>query len=64
MPLLDFDSVKALRETPVERCPECEYAVYRSYCRECDEYCHLGHGWLCQQPTAVSDRVHEQHRHY
>jgi hypothetical protein len=61
MPLLSYEAVKALREAPVEQCCECGYAVYKSYCRECDEYCHLGHGWVC---TRATDREHEEHRHY
>jgi hypothetical protein len=64
MPLLDYDQVKALRETPVRRCPGCGYAAYRSYCRECDVFCELGHGHLCTTAQALSDREHEEHRHY
>jgi hypothetical protein len=60
MPLLDYEAVKALRETPVRRC-SCGYAAYRSYCRECDVYCELGHGHLC---TEATDQEHENHRHY
>jgi hypothetical protein len=61
MPQLDYESVKALRETPVERCARCGYAVYKSYCRNCDVFCYLGHGWLC---PLFTDREHEEHRHY
>lgn len=64
MPLLDFEAVKALRESPVKRCPACGYAEYQSYCRECDVYCYLGHGHLCTTLYAIRDREHEQHRHY
>jgi hypothetical protein len=64
MPLLDYESVKALRETPVERCLDCGYAAYKSYCRTCDEFCWLGHGWLCPSLQATKYRLHEQHRHY
>jgi hypothetical protein len=64
MPLLDYEAVKALRETPVEQCTRCGYAKYRSYCRECDVYCELGHGHLCDSTGAMRDREHEGHRHY
>ena len=64
MPWLDYPSLRGLRETPVEQCPDCQMAVYKSYCRKCDVFCWLGHGHLCQSVQAIEDREHEEHRHY
>jgi hypothetical protein len=49
MPLLDPADIIHMLDTPPIVCPECKRPTYQNYCRECDEFYHVGHANDCAQ---------------
>jgi hypothetical protein len=64
MPLLDKKELERLQACPIHECKDCNHAVRKNYCRQCDEFFTSGHAMHCPVVTKSPHNNHAGHRTY
>lgn len=61
MPLLSREQVERMLYNSAAQCGACKAAVFRNYCRQCDDFCTDGHVDSCPAATHVGHKGYDSH---